>query len=65
MRSPNDEMRLENMTAQASSLAMMLYGAGGDAFRSMFARDQDHVLWLLSDLLHEVDGIVNGAANHD
>ena len=64
MRNPNDEMRLENLTAQASGLALMLYGGGAEYFQSMFARDQDNVLWLLSDLLHEMDGIVNRGGSH-
>ncbi len=65
MHNPNDKMRLENLTAQASSLAMMLYGGGAENFQSMFARDQDNVLWLLSNLLHEMDGIVNGRGSHE
>jgi len=53
-------MRLENLTAQASSLSVLLYGNGREAFQSLFPHDQDNILWLLSDLLHEMDGIVNG-----
>lgn len=60
MRNTNTKIRLENLTAQASSLALTLYGTGGDGFRAMFEADQDNVLWLLSDLLREIDGIVNG-----
>jgi len=54
------DLRLENLTAQASSLSVLLYGNGQEAFQSLFPHDQDNILWLLSDLLREMDGIVNG-----
>lgn len=53
------KMRLENLSAQATALSMMLFGEGGEAFRNMHDHQQDNVLWLLSDLLHEMDTIVN------
>lgn len=56
----DQESRLENLAAQASALSMMLYGVGGELFRDMFEHQQDNILWLLSDLVCEMDGIVNG-----
>lgn len=52
--------RLGSLTAQASSLSALLYGEGGETFRNYNDTIQDNVLWLLSDLLREIDGIVNG-----
>ena len=54
------ELRLENLVAQARSLSVLLCGNGKESFQALFHYDQDNILWLLSDLLHEMDGIVNG-----
>lgn len=59
-RNADKKFRLENLTAQASSLSVLLYGNGQESFQSLFPHDQDNILWLLSDLLGEMDGIVNG-----
>lgn len=55
MSLPDDETRLENLLAQATSLSMVTYGGCGDHFRSMRADHQDNILWLLSDLIHEIE----------
>lgn len=39
--------------AQAESLALTLVGEGGDSFRMYNNTIQEHVLWLLSDLITE------------
>ena len=56
--------RLQVLSAQASSLSVLLYGVGKEAFQSLSDQAQDHVLWLLSDLLCEIDGIVSGGVRH-
>ena len=53
-------LRLQNLTAQASALSMMTYGDAGDVMRELFDHQQDNILWLMSDLLNEINEIVNG-----
>lgn len=56
----DDWMRLENITAQASALALMTCGDGGKALRNLSDITQDNVMWLLCDLVGEIRDIVNG-----
>lgn len=51
--------RLEKLLAQAYSLSLLTYG--GEGLSGLHERDKDAVLWLLSDLLHEANAIVNGS----
>lgn len=51
--------RLEKLLAQAYSLSLLTYGSEG--LSGLRERDKDAVLWLLSDLLHEANAIVNGS----
>lgn len=53
----DDETRLEDLLAHASSLALITYGACGDSFRSLRNHDQDNVLRLLSGLIIEIDEV--------
>lgn len=46
--------RLDTLAAQASSLSAILYGVGGEVFRTYSDTIQDNVLWLLSDITHEI-----------
>ncbi|MFA7436971.1 hypothetical protein [Castellaniella sp.] len=39
---------------------MMTYGNAGDIMRDLFEHRQDNILWLMSDLLNEINEIVNG-----
>lgn len=57
--------RLENVLAQASGLSMLLYGGGYKGFQGLSETDQDNVLWLLSDLVCEANGIVNGSVGRE
>lgn len=60
MISEKNKLRLETLSAQAFSLSLCLYGNSGDSIRAMRVTDQDNVLWLLSDLLHEMNEIIQG-----
>lgn len=60
MISEKNKLRLETLSAQAFALSMCLYGNSGDSLRAMRVTDQDNVLWLLSDLLHEMNEIIQG-----
>lgn len=53
-----DKSRLEVIIAQASSLALCTYGNSGEVFMGMHKENQDRVLWLLHDLLHEANEII-------
>jgi len=57
--------RLSVLTLQASSLSYMVRGEQGEAMRLLNETTQDAVLWLLSDLLQEIDDIVNGGGDDD
>lgn len=45
--------RFNRKIAQAESLALTLIGEGGDSLRMYNDSIQEHVLWLLSDLITE------------
>jgi hypothetical protein len=45
--------RFDRKMAQADCLAKTLIGEGGDSFRMYNDSIQEHVLWLLSDLITE------------
>lgn len=55
--------RLETLLAQAYSLSLLTYGSEGVSV--LREHDKDAVLWLLSDLLHEANAIVNGVSHAD
>lgn len=52
-------MKLENRTAQLSSLLFHLYGVGGKSFNTLSEKDRDNILWLASDLAAEINDLVN------
>ena len=53
--------RLENIAAQLSSLLMLIYGNGMEAFNCLHETHRDQILWLASDLACEINDIIQGA----
>ena len=53
LQNDSPSMIAETKQAQAEALASILYGQGGEGFRGYAGHIQDHVLWLLADLIRE------------
>ena len=59
MRNKEQE-RIEDLIAQAKSLSLLTCGNGAKGFEALHKRDQDNILWLLSDLLHQANDLIGG-----
>ena len=51
-------IELESRAAQLSSLLLLLYGNGSEAFNALHQSDRDNILWLASDLASEINDLV-------
>lgn len=57
----SEELRLlEDLIAQSLSLSRLTFGNGAKSFEALHKRDQDNILWLLNELLHQANDLIQG-----